>query len=388
MKKSTIPYTVMQLKKMYEKSGILDFDCPIQRRYGMWDDYKKSLLPHSMLIGFVIPPLYFTKENKGTRDKKNRPVSNYSCIDGQHRLRSLFDFINDEYTLHPETPEVEIDGETYEIAGLKFSELPEEIQQMINGYVFTNYNLEECTDEEIEEMFFRLNNGSGLSKTQIANVKLGMNLAKFVKEILVGKFFEDVCHFTPAQYRRAADEKALLQAMMLLDVKDGDYELTSISEGQVTKYAESLHDSYTDEKRERLLKIVKYLEDGFDQKEKFMKVVNIPIFMYMADEAINNYIKAEDFYKWFEVFADKYNPDCAYAQYCSTGSIKKEKVEGRISVMNKDFRDYFKLNDSNDEADEEVEVKESDESSEQATESKTPLTDDFMDDLDNELPFC
>ena len=114
MKKSTIPYTVMQLKKMYEKSGILDFDCPIQRRYGMWDDYKKSLLPHSMLIGFVIPPLYFTKENKGTRDKKNRPVSNYSCIDGQHRLRSLFSFINDEYALHPETPEVEIDGETYE----------------------------------------------------------------------------------------------------------------------------------------------------------------------------------------------------------------------------------------------------------------------------------
>ena len=80
MKKSTIPYTVMQLKKMYEKSGILDFDCPIQRRYGMWDDYKKSLLPHSMLVGFVIPPLYFTKENKGTRDKKNRPVSNLSLI--------------------------------------------------------------------------------------------------------------------------------------------------------------------------------------------------------------------------------------------------------------------------------------------------------------------
>ena len=107
-----------------------------------------------------------------------------------------------------------------------------------------------------------------------------------------------------------------------------------------------------------------------------MKVVNIPIFMYMADEAINNDIKAEDFYKWFEIFADKYNPDCAYAQYCSTGSVKKEKVEGRISVMSKDFRDYFKL------------MEESDESSEQVTESKTPLTDDFMDDLDNELPFC
>lgn len=110
-------------------------------------------------------------------------------------------------------------------------------------------------------------------------------------------------------------------------------------------------------------------------------------FMYMADEAINNDIKAEDFYKWFEIFADKYNPDCAYAQYCSTGSVKKEKVEGRISVMSKDFRDYFKLNDNNNEV-EETEMEESDESSEQVTESKTPLTDDFMDDLDNELPFC
>jgi len=53
----------------------------------------------------------------------------------------------------------------------------------------------------------------------------------------------------------------------------------------------------------------------------------------------------------------------------------------------KDFRDYFKLNDNNNEV-EETEMEESDESSEQVTESKTPLTDDFMDDLDNELPFC
>lgn len=393
MKKSTIPYNVAQVKKMYEKSGILDFDCPIQRGYGMWDDLKKSLLVHSMLVGFVIPPFYMTKENKGTRDAKNRPVSNYSCIDGQHRLRSLFSFINDEFPLHEETPDVEIDGDEYKLAGLKFSELPEEIQQMITSYTFTIYNLEECTDEEIEEMFFRLNNGSNLSKTQIANVKLGMELAAFVKKILSGKFFEDVCHFTLAQYRRAADEKTLLQAMMLLDMKDGDYELVSIAEGQVTKYAESLHDSYSDEKRERLLGIIEYLENAFDQKEKFMKIVNIPIFIYMADEAINNGIKAEDFYKWFEIFADKYNPDCAYAQYCSTGSIKKEKVEGRISVMNKDFREYFKLDAENNSDDtEELEPEDTeeneDESDEQMIESKTPLTDDFMDDLENEIPFC
>lgn len=341
MKKSTIPYNVVQLKKMFEKSGILDFDCPIQRRYGSWDDFKKSLLIHSILVGYIVPPIYLTKENKGTKDAKNRPVSNYSCIDGQHRLLTLFDFLNDEFALHDDTPDAEIDGENFSIAGCKFSELPEEVQMILRTYTFTVYNLEEYTDEEIEEMFFRLNNGAGLSKTQIANVKLGMKLAKFVKEMVNRKFFTEVCHFTGAQYRRAADEKTFIQSMMLLDVKDGDYELTSISEGCVISYAESLHDNYSDAKCERLEKIMDYLEEGFDGKEKFMKVINIPMFIYMADEAINSGITPSEYYSWFEQFAGKYSPDCKYAENCGTGSIKKDKVNGRITVLKEDFEQYF-----------------------------------------------
>lgn len=342
MKKSTIPYNILQLKKMYEKSHILDFDCPIQRRYGMWDDFKKSLLLHSMLVSFVIPPIYMIKENKGAKDAKNRPVSNYSCIDGQHRLRTLFDFLNDEFALHEETPDAEIDGEIFSLAGKKYLELPDEIRQLIGAYTFTIYNLEECTDEEIEEMFFRLNNGSGLSKTQIANVKLGMKLAAFVNEVITRDFFTKVCYFTPAQYRRAADERTLLQAMMLLDVKDGDYDFVSIAEGSVVKYAESLHDSYSDAKKERLTGIINYLEEGFSEREKFMKIINIPVFIYMADDAMKAGITSSEFYSWFEQFADKYSPDCEYAKYCSTGSIKKEKVNGRIAVLKADFEEYFK----------------------------------------------
>lgn len=383
MKKSNIPYNVTQLKKMFEKSGILDFDCPIQRRYGMWNDLKKGLLVHSMCVGYVIPPIYMQKENKGAKDAKNRPVSNYSCIDGQHRLLSIFAFMNDEYPIDENVPDVDVDGETYEIAGKKFSELPMEIQQLISSYTFTIYNLEECTDEEIEEMFFRLNNGSGLSKTQMANVKLGMSLAKFVKEVISREFFTDICHFTPAQYRRAADERTLLQAMMLLDVKDGDYELVSVSEGEIINYAETLHDNYSNEKRERLTKIINYLEKGFEQKEKFMKVVNIPMFIYMADEAMNKDIAAEDFYKWFKQFADNYNPDCEYAQYCSTGSIKKEKVNGRIEVLEADFADYFF--EESEAATESVE--ETDEGEQDEAKSSTPITDSFMESKDENLPF-
>ena len=36
-----------------------------------------------------------------------------------------------------------------------------------------------------------------------------------------------------------------------------------------------------------------------------------------------------------------YKPNDEYSQYCSTGSIKKEKVSGRLEVLKKSFNDYF-----------------------------------------------
>mgnify|MGYP000161081012 CR=1 FL=1 len=71
MKKSTIPYTVMQLKKMYEKSGILDFDCPIQRRYGMWDDYKKrSVTTFNAYTGLSFHHCILQKKTKAQEIKR------------------------------------------------------------------------------------------------------------------------------------------------------------------------------------------------------------------------------------------------------------------------------------------------------------------------------
>lgn len=85
---------------------------------------KKSAA--TFYVGWVCySTILYVKENKGSKDSRNRPVSNYSCIDGQHRLRTMFDFMNDEFALHEQTPDVDIDGDIYQIAGLKYSELPE-----------------------------------------------------------------------------------------------------------------------------------------------------------------------------------------------------------------------------------------------------------------------
>ena len=180
-----------------------------------------------------------------------------------------------------------------------------------------------------------------LTKSQKCKVKIGIKVAEFIDEILSRKFYTDVCHFTAAQLRRAADQCTLMQSMLLLDVKHNEYELKSISENDILDYAASLHNNYPEESKERLVAIMDYLEKGFEKKEKFMKKINIPMFIYMADEAMEHDIAAEDFYSWFKEFADNYKPNDDYSQYCSTGSIKKEKVLGRIEVLKADFAKYF-----------------------------------------------
>ena len=340
MKKSTIPYNVKQTNKMYEK-GSLNFNHPIQRKAGQWGDYEKSLLVHSMLANYIIPAIYLYKEFTGKYDEKGKPIYKYYVLDGKQRLTTIYDFVNGKFALHEDIPGYEKDDEEYEIAGKYFSELEPETQEDILRFVFTIYNLEDCTDDEIEECFFRLNNGVALTKSQKSKVKIGIKVAEFIDEILERKFYTDICHFTAAQLRRSADQCTLMQSMLLLDMKHDAYELKSISENDIMDYATSLHNNYPEESKKRLVTIMDYLEKGFEKKEKFMKKINIPMFIYMADEAMDRDIAAEEFYKWFKEFADNYKPNDEYSQYCSTGSIKKEKVLGRLEVLKKSFNDYF-----------------------------------------------
>jgi len=91
----------------------------------------------------------------------------------------LFSFINDEWMTHAKTPKVVFEGKEYDISLKKFSELDNDIQSAIMGYRFTSYQLENCTDEEIEETFARLNEGTPLSKIQQARPKMGRKILSF-----------------------------------------------------------------------------------------------------------------------------------------------------------------------------------------------------------------
>lgn len=349
MIRTTLNWTVKNLKSMYDGKHTLQMDHVIQRQSGQWDGdrLKKSLLIHSIFANYPVPPVYCLKEAISEKDYS------YSILDGKQRLTTIFDYIDGRYPLDTETPSVTIDDTVYELGGKYFTDLDTECQQELLRFKFTIYGFEDADDDLIEEIFFRLNNSTPLSKPQKAMPLCGVENAKFIKSLLSDRFFSEICQFSALQRRKSDDMCTLLQAMMLLDNRYEGYEFSSISADEIMRYAASIKNNYSEEQKNRLYDIIDYLEKVFPEKDKMLKKINIPIVMLAADTAMGDgYDSVKNLYRvgpmyfrqWFSYFfAECYEE---YKQYCSSGSIKKEKTLKRIEIMETSLVGYFELEET------------------------------------------
>ena len=142
LKKANIQWTGKTLRNQIEK-GQVSFDCAVQRN-PVWDVSRKSLLIHSMIEGYPIPPFYFSRRTDGK----------YDALDGQQRSLAIKGYLDSDFSLSEDTPTVsDENGYPVAVAGLEISELPEWIQDNIKYYSLTIYYFEDITEEEIAELF-------------------------------------------------------------------------------------------------------------------------------------------------------------------------------------------------------------------------------------------
>ena len=333
-----------QYRKMHDEKKVLSFDHPIQRKSEQWSDTQKSLLIHSMLANYPVPNIYVLREDSQELDEKNKPVFNYFVMDGKQRLTSVLSYIWGEFPLDENIPAIIIEDVEYQIAGKYFCDLEEPVQYEIKRYKFDIIAFEECSNREIEEIFFRLNNSTPLTKSQVAKAKVGVEIAELINELLTSKFFTVSCNFSKAQLKASDDQKVLIQSMMLLDTNNvPDFELKDFSENSILEYSESIRGTYTDKQSNILKSAIQYLTDAFPEKNKQLRKISIPTLVYMADIAEDKEIKPMYFRQWFEFFTEEDELMEDYKTFCSTGSTKLEKVQGRLAVMTKSFCKYHEI---------------------------------------------
>lgn len=350
MKKSRVNWTLKRFNKEIT-NNVISFDYPIQRAGGQWDLLQKSLLVHSVACDYPIPPLYALAQIEVVGDKS---IKILYILDGKQRLTNLRSFILGDYRLDENTPIFNIDGQEYNLAKHKFDELPENVQDAILDFTLDIFNIEEATDEEIEDMFFRLNNGTPLSSQQKAKAKMGADSAIRLQGLTQHPLMEENAVFTELQKRKADDEVALVQSMMLLDK---NYTVGKFGTKDVFEYTTSLREG-KDEIFATLEKAMDFLSDtlGKNAEKTLLKKLHMPFVLYASHEALEKGLSTHTFKFWIESFKEKLMSKTngvmldgkengnawLYKMGCGAGATKAEKVDDRWSATKHELQAFYK----------------------------------------------
>ncbi len=337
MERSSLPVAIMTLEKWHKDGETLRCSLPFQRKVGVWNSQTKSNLIWSILSNNYIPPIVLIKYDNGKSDK-GKKQSYYEIEDGLQRLSSVFSFMEDGFKLHSTTSPVDVDDETYDIAGLKYSDLPSELKDKIRTYHFTIQALENCTQDEAERLFYNINSGVALSTIQKAKPKLGTRLVSLLNAILSADFFTQYTNLTEAQVRREDDLLMLLQGFMLLESEYFEYEYKNLSASSCLHYAEYLKENYSDGQVEKWAEIIDYLSEAFQEQKKYLKKNNVSIIISVADTAMQEDMNADDFGAFCDDFFN--NTPVEYKEASGSGNIKKANVLKRLEVLTAAYRNY------------------------------------------------
>ncbi|WP_089278308.1 DUF262 domain-containing protein [Antarctobacter heliothermus] len=133
-------YSVSDFNEWY-LDGKLDLSPDFQRR-SVWSSSAKAFLADTIIRGKPFPKVILMQEYK---DGKLLRV----VVDGQQRLRAIFDFINDGIKISR--------AHNKEFAGLTFSQLPEDMQDDFMQYEVGCDVLNSAPLEELLDIFARIN---------------------------------------------------------------------------------------------------------------------------------------------------------------------------------------------------------------------------------------
>lgn len=341
MDKTRTHYTSEKFIKMI-KRGTLSFDFAIQRVQGQWDKGQTNDFIHSILQGYDIPPIYIIKEGR-------EEIADMSILDGKQRLTQIFDFYNDKFKLNKDFHEVviyerengKIEQQVYNLSGLTFSQLPDELKTLFLEYELPVVLLHEYTKEQIEIQFYRLNNGSVFTKQQKANALLGNTLAEEIKKLSFHDLFEDKVALTAAQKKNGNVVACILQMLMLLE----EYKYTSFSSQEVINFAKWYKNNWKQQTLDYLRELLDKLYMLSADNEKF-KIMHLPSLVMNIHEwggldlEIGVELSEEDYMNFLSDWTSHLCEESGYLNYCGQASTSRAKVEGRINTMSQCLRKY------------------------------------------------
>ena len=236
------------------ESGYYLLNHPLQRASGQWSAEEKGNLIRKILQCGNVPAFKICEQIDEKTNMKKRWV-----VDGLQRTTVIRAFVNNGFAIGNKTIDymVEYDGVVYEkkenknnrfalkrkkdgtpiellnedgvpytahqtidIRGLKFKDLPPELQESFLCYQLAADMSYNCTARDVQIEILDLNSGKKMNKAQIGMTALTADWAKYVVELSKHPFIKDKCGFTDKNEVQGFITKSIGEALMLVNYQD------------------------------------------------------------------------------------------------------------------------------------------------------------------------
>ncbi|WP_458758841.1 HNH endonuclease family protein [Afipia sp. TerB] len=333
MKLSKERYPISVLNEMQDNVDIR----PEYQRPLVWSLRQKQLLIDSILRGYDVPKMYWHRQPDG---------SNYEfhVIDGQQRLSTIWEFCNNDFSLGKDADD--IDGLL--IKGLSYSDFRADLKKRFHLYLFDIVIVEEAiqnkNEDEVREMFLRLQNGTSLKAQEKRNAMTG-NMRNFVKETAKHPFFE-VCKFGDTRFTYdhvAAQITCLELAGSPISVRDSDLN---------RMYEDNRDFDPQGKVAKKIRRTLDYLKRAFPDHTRELERYNAVTLYSLASSLIDNYVHQGTEVKlanWFIAFEAERRTDMTksederdlqlveYQRLTSYSTDAEESLAKRLEHMQRRF---------------------------------------------------
>jgi len=236
---------------------------PEFQRLSVWPRAAKAYLIDTILNDRPMPLFFFQRTMSAQSGRQM-----FDVIDGQQRLRAIFEFLDDEFGL----TESKGESKVREFQKAKFSQLPTDLKTMIFNYDLIVEELYSYTDADIRDMFVRMNKYVvKLSKQELRHSLEEGKFAEFAERLGKWKFWRDKRVFSENQLNRMRSVEFSAELVILLI--EGPQDKKKV----LDLYYHSFKDSFPEGSKveDRLRNYLDWLEDSPIEDTRYRKPVDL-----------------------------------------------------------------------------------------------------------------
>ena len=315
----------------------------VWQRAFVWGAEKASLFVHTVLSNGYTYPIIVSDGD--TDDIK--------LLDGVQRITTMRKYINNEFRLDVNTPDVELENELVEVAKLYFKQLPTTLQDMILDYSFDLVYAKNATDEEIGDLFYKLNLAEPITKITLIRALAGAEVASYLQQFENKPFFAERVMVSSSAKKTHGLTESVMQSLSAFTMRNSNLSTKDLKGFALDMKNNPIDSDITDS----FMETINFMEEVFPDVEvedgekpytyDYLKKANIPLVVLASKLALHNGVDPVDMFDFCEKFFNgKLPQSSSFKSYSSSGTATKANLRKRFGFLLSAMQDNLEIIDA------------------------------------------